>query len=41
MSKEVIIDGVTLTLDDNEEIESLKEFDGAFKKDKKENDEED
>lgn len=41
MSKEVTIDGVTLTLDDNEEIESLKEFDGAFKKDKKENDEED
>lgn len=41
MSKEVTIDGVTLTLDDNEEIESLKEFEGAFKKDKKENDEED
>jgi len=41
MSKEVTIDGVTLTLDDNEEIESLKEFYGAFKKDKKENDEED
>ena len=41
MSKEVIIDGVKLTLEDGEEIESLNEFDGAFKKDKKENSEED
>ena len=39
--REVTIDGVTLTLDDNEQIESLKEFDGAFKKDKKEDSEED
>lgn len=39
--REVIIDGVKFLLDEDEQIESLKEFDGAYKKDKKENDEED
>lgn len=39
--REVIIDGVKFLLDENEQIESLKEFDGAYKKEKKEDSEED